>query len=103
MPTAVSTWPWGKEGVGASTSLEPAEIVGVIDRAFEAPVLNGIETITVDGLDLTLRDDRSDKVWAAANGWLTLTQDKRDLSIDLGFALEEAGQPRGARRSPLPR
>ncbi|MCB2124520.1 MAG: hypothetical protein H6897_02270 [Rhodobacteraceae bacterium] len=85
----------GQEGVGASTSLEPAEIVGVIDRAFEAPVLNGIETITVDGLDLTLRDDRSDKVWAAADGWLTLTQDKRDLSIDLGFALEEAGQPRG--------
>src|SRR5690606_22472539 len=38
---------------------------------------------------------RSGQSWAAAGGWLTLDQDARELAIDLGFALEEAGQPRG--------
>lgn len=85
----------GQEGAGAPTSLEPAEIVGAIDRAFEAPVLGGIETITIEGLDLTLRDDRLARRWTAAGGWLALGQDEGELSIDLGFALEEAGQPKG--------
>lgn len=85
----------GQESAGATTSLAPAEIVGAIDRAFDAPVLSGIETVTIDGLDLTLIDDRSSKRWTAAGGWLALTQDAVKLSIDLGFALEQAGQPRG--------
>jgi hypothetical protein len=85
----------GQEGTGAAAALEPAEIVGAIDRAFEAPALRGIEEISIESLDLTLRDDRSGQSWAAAGGWLTLDQDARELAIDLGFALEEAGQPRG--------
>lgn len=79
----------------AAAALTPAEMVGAIDRAFEAPALRGIETITVEALDLTLRDDRSGRQWTAAGGWLALGQDDRTLDIDLGFALQEAGQPRG--------
>jgi hypothetical protein len=85
----------GQEAPGAAQALEPAEIVAAIDRAFEAPALRGIEDITVEALDLTLRDDRSGRQWTAAAGWLALRQDARTLGIDLGFSVEEAGQARG--------
>lgn len=85
----------GQEAPGAPKALAPAEIVAAIDHAFEAPALRGIEDITVEALDLTLRDDRSGRQWTAAGGWLALRQDDRTLGIDLGFAVEEAGQARG--------
>lgn len=85
----------GPDAADAATALTPTELVGAIDQAFEAPVLKDIETITVEGLDLTLRDDRSDRRWTAAAAWLALTQDRRQLGIDLGFSLEKAGQPQG--------
>lgn len=86
----------GQEAPGAAATMTPAEFVGAIDRAFETPVLRGIEDITVDGLDLTLRDDRSGRQWTAADGWLALNQDAARLTIDLGFTIEEAGQGKGS-------
>ncbi len=85
----------GQDGAAAAAPMAPAAIAGAIDRAFETPVLRGIEEITVDALDLTLRDDRTGRRWTAAGGWLALNQDERRLGIDLGFSLEEAGQERG--------
>ena len=82
----------GTDAAGAAEALGPIEVVKAIDAAFALPVLNGVEEITVEGLDLRLRDDRSGQVWNAAGGWLALTQTATEIGIDLGFTLEEAGR-----------
>ncbi|OYX41778.1 MAG: hypothetical protein B7Z02_14320 [Rhodobacterales bacterium 32-67-9] len=82
----------GADMAGAAKALGPVEVVEAVDAAFALPVLNGVEKITVEGLDLRLRDDRSGRVWNAAGGWLALTQTAAEITTDLGFTLEEAGR-----------
>ena len=82
----------GTDVAGAAGALGPIDLVKAIDAAFALPVLSGVEKITVEGLDLRLRDDRSGQVWNAAGGWLALTQTAAEIGIDLGFTLEEAGR-----------
>lgn len=82
----------GADMAGAAAAIGPVEVVQAIDAAFALPVLNGLEQITVEGLDLRLRDDRSGQVWNASGGWLALDQDATEIGIDLGFTLEEAGR-----------
>ncbi len=82
----------GTDVAGAAEAIGPVEVVKAIDAAFALPVLSGVEQITVEGLDLRFRDDRSGQVWNAAGGWLALTQTAAEIGIDLGFTLEEAGR-----------
>ncbi|WP_347313240.1 AsmA-like C-terminal region-containing protein [Defluviimonas sp. SAOS-178_SWC] len=82
----------GADMTGVAGALGPAEVVKAVDAAFALPVLNGIERITVEGLDLRLRDDRSGQVWNAAGGWLAFNQTAAEIGIDLGFTVEEAGR-----------
>ncbi|MBI1217424.1 MAG: hypothetical protein GC186_02655 [Rhodobacteraceae bacterium] len=63
------------------------DVLQAIDKVLAAPVLAGLTRIRADALTLTLDDARAGRVWQVGDGRLTLVQDDRDVSIELGFGL----------------
>lgn len=63
------------------------DILQAVDRVLANPVLAGLTRIQADALTLTLDDARAGRVWQVGDGRLTLVQDARDVSIELGFGL----------------
>jgi hypothetical protein len=62
-------------------------VLQTIDRVLANPVLAGLTRIRADALTLTLDDARAGRVWQVGDGRLTLVQDAREVSIELGFGL----------------
>ncbi len=72
-------------------ALTPAQILDRIDAAFAAPGLSGIRTISVEGLEMRLFDDRTAQVWQVTDGTLNFAQNARQIGIGLGLNVAEAG------------
>lgn len=68
-------------------SMRPADMVDAIERAFDLPVLAGVESIDVSGLGILLDDTRSGQIWEVSDGTLVLHQDSGQLAVDIGFGL----------------
>ncbi|MFZ1728374.1 MAG: AsmA-like C-terminal region-containing protein [Albidovulum sp.] len=86
----VATGETNSIGTGSAGSI--VELLKSIDDVFELPVLSGIETISVDDLDLQLIDLRAGKRWNASQSRLSLRQDHERVYVDMEFALAEAGR-----------
>ncbi len=72
-------------------ALTPAQILDRIDAAFAAPGLSTIRTISVEGLEMRLYDDRTSQVWQVTDGTLNFAQNAHQIGIGLGLNVAEAG------------
>ncbi|SPH17659.1 hypothetical protein DEA8626_01183 [Defluviimonas aquaemixtae] len=82
----------GSDAAGMEQVLSPAEALNAVDEAFALPVLNGIESIVVDGLELSFEDLRLGRTWTATQGDLTLSQDAGRIGIHIAMTLAEEGR-----------
>lgn len=74
-----------------------AEALEAIDGVFAAPFLSRLHRIEADGLSVTLRDDRTGRVWQMGDGRLTLDNRDTEVAADLSLSLLGAGTPSTAR------
>lgn len=74
-----------------------SEALDAIDGAFAAPFLSRLHRIEADGLSVTLRDDRTGRVWQMGDGRLTLDNREAEVAADLSLSLLGAGTPSTAR------
>ncbi|MCV2871067.1 AsmA-like C-terminal region-containing protein [Defluviimonas sp. WL0050] len=83
----------GPGAAAPAEAVKPAELLKVVDAAFELPLLRDVERIEVDRLSMQLDDLRTGRVWRASGGWLTLTNSAEAVEIGLGTALADTGKP----------
>jgi hypothetical protein len=84
------------EGSGSQiTTL--AEALDAIDKAFATPFLSRLKQIDVDGLSLSLRDDRAGRSWQMGDGRLTLDNRAGEVAADLSLSLQGQGNSATAR------
>ncbi len=75
----------GTGGLNASGSL--TDILDAVDRMLSLAPLAGIGRIEAEGLTLVFDDQTTGRAWRLVDGSLTLTQDRRETTIALSFAL----------------
>lgn len=80
-------------GIGRNLGAREARITTIggalakLDEVLETPLLSGLTRIRGEALSLTLDDERAHRVWTVGDGRLTLVQDPRQVSVELGFGL----------------
>lgn len=86
-----------------TASFSPAEFLKLAGDVFDRPVLSGLESITIDDLNLRLDDMRTGRVWATSRGRLRLEQDEHALRIEIGsnFGADGAGSAHRVARAEL--
>jgi hypothetical protein len=83
--------PTGVAGQGGQVPRTPLELLDAIDRAFEVPVLAGLDRIEVERVAIRLDDQRTGRRWDVADGKLTLDQTTESIAAALGFDLAGPG------------
>ncbi|MFM2354794.1 MAG: hypothetical protein RLZZ528_530, partial [Pseudomonadota bacterium] len=76
---------------GGNVPRTPLELLDAIDRAFEVPVLAGLDRIEVERVAIRLDDLRTGRRWDVADGKLTLDQTAESIAAALGFDLAGPG------------
>lgn len=82
---------------GGSQIASLGEALDAIDGAFAAPFLSRLNRIDADGLSVSLRDDRTGRVWQMGDGRLTLDNRETEVAADLSLSLVGEGNPATAR------
>ena len=77
-------------------AMQPADMLAAVKRAFALPALSGIETISVENLDVLWDDARSKQVWNVHQGMLRLDQDADKISVAVSFDLNGQTQLQAA-------
>ncbi|MEI4470324.1 AsmA-like C-terminal region-containing protein [Frigidibacter sp. MR17.24] len=72
----------------------PQDMARAVRQALATPLLSGLETVDLDGLDIRYDDRRARQVWTVSDGRLSLDQRGERLVFDLAFALDDgSGKP----------
>ncbi len=87
--------------LGTAQDVQMESFAGLLDdieAAFETQALSALARVDVQALSLTLRDDRSGRVWRVTDGRLSITNRPDVLAADLSVALRGAGTSQGTAR-----
>jgi AsmA-like C-terminal region/Protein of unknown function len=82
----------GTQGKLATTkSSSFAALLDAADAAFDAPALTALDRIDVEGVSLTVTDDRAGRRWEMGDGRLVIERRPDALALELGVSLIEGG------------
>ncbi|MFN3991634.1 MAG: hypothetical protein ACK4IU_01850 [Tabrizicola flagellatus] len=72
---------------------DPSEILDAAERVFSSPALYSLRVIEVEGLSLSLTDERAGRSWQVGDGRLVIENGQATLSAELGLTLLDGTDP----------
>jgi hypothetical protein len=72
---------------------DPSEILDAAERVFSSPALSSLRVIEVEGLSLSLTDERAGRSWQVGDGRLVIENGQATLSAELGLTLLDGTDP----------